>query len=154
MSYVLSIAFQFTGAIILLLNSLEKLDDQIRSQYSIGESLIPCKDGKVILSKKRVKEITHTVSLNRCAFFDLVIGYLLTIIAEPTFKTCYALVWMLVFTMIITGIECFIAFVASELKSQSDSDININQIDLSSAIIALIDKTIDENKENTKPDNK
>ena len=55
MFYVISMACQLSGAIILLLNSLTKLEKQIIAQYSGGETWIEHKDGKVIFDKERVK---------------------------------------------------------------------------------------------------
>ena len=115
MLYVLSMACQLSGAIILLLNSLTKLEKQIIDQYSCGEALTECKDGMAILNKKRVKDITMSVSLNRAAFLDLVIGYGTAVATESCFPICKTLIWMTVLTLGITSIEWVIAFLRAEI---------------------------------------
>ena len=104
MLYVISMACQLSGAIILLLNSLTKLEKQIIAQYSGGEAFTELKDGMAILSSKRIKDITMSVSLNRAAFLDLVLGYGTAVAAESCFPVCKTLILMTILTLCLVVI--------------------------------------------------
>lgn len=117
MLYVISMACQLSGAIILLLNSLTKLEKQIIAQYSGGEAFTELKDGMAILSSKRIKDITMSVSLNRAAFLDLVLGYGTAVAAESCFPVCKTLILMTILTLGITSLEWVIAFLTAKIIS-------------------------------------
>lgn len=145
--YIVSIALQLSGAILLLLNSFTDVDKQIITQYSGRETWIEHKDGKVIFDdKERVKEITKSVWLNRLAFGDLVLGYATTIIAKAEIESCRALFLMLLLTLVITLFEWAIASIIAKRKSMKNMIVDIKDLKNNPILFTDLDNNTDKSR--------
>ncbi len=119
---IISISFQLSGAIILLLwclNGAKK--EQIIREYFPGSNTIKRDDDdNCILSKDRLQMITKEVYVNVMAFGNLIIGYLLTYFAVRTCTPVYAIGLTVFLVVIIIAVEELLAKLFAAMKYSKD----------------------------------
>ena len=124
MVFILSYAFQISGAIILLLwsfASLCRIKIKVLDLYFPDSSVIERdNDDMCILSKDKLRKATIEIFKNIFAFLDLVIGYSLAIFAEQKFENCKAFLLIVISTALITVIECLATGAVARLKYPKD----------------------------------
>ena len=123
--YILSIVFQIAGAIILLLDSLTNIEEQIcRIYFEKDTSNVVDNNCMISLNKEKVKDIAKGIILNRCAFVDLIIGYLAAIFAEKNINNNEAVIIIAFFAILIIAIEFSISEEMSKKQAKKDMKVH------------------------------
>lgn len=122
MIQVISIAFQLAGALILLMWSIRGARKAViigrcfpGSNVAERDDDNNCKIEKLILQKK-----AYEVYLNILAFVDLIIGYLIAYFAVNYYEPVCAVLYTVLTTAVIIGIEMLVAYGAAKLRYKKD----------------------------------
>ncbi len=122
MIQVISIAFQLAGALILLMWSIRGARKSAIIERCFPGSNVAerdddnnCKIEKLILQKK-----AYEVYLNILAFVDLIIGYLIAYFAVNYYEPVCAVLYTVLTTAVIIGIEMLVAYGAAKLRYKKD----------------------------------
>lgn len=121
--YVLSISLQLAGASLLSWSSFKDFGEQIYRSYSNREreSLPISEDnGKTFdVSPQTVREIVTNIFLNRVAFIDLAVGYLIAVWANNSSNVWITFFLIIFLTVLIAKAEKYFASKIANKKSQS-----------------------------------
>ena len=74
--YIISISFQFAGAVILLTSFCGNTKQKIVNEYYSGSNFVYPNDNKIRLNKQKKWKCASTIYLNRVAFAYVAIGYI------------------------------------------------------------------------------
>ncbi len=81
--YVLSLAFQIAGAVLLIIRYLGKTKQRVIEDYYPGTGVASTDDNEnAILDVSRVRDCVKNIYANRTAFFYIAIGYALSIFSD------------------------------------------------------------------------
>ena len=76
MLFVFMIVFQLTGALLLLINSVDgRKDKVIKNCFPGSNTVIRDDDNKCLIGKEKIQKSAYNIYQNRAAFLDLVLGY-------------------------------------------------------------------------------
>ena len=117
-----AIAFQVSGAIILLLWSIQGAKkEKIIERYFPGSSCVERDDeDNCILKKERLQKISKEAYLNILAFVDIAIGYSLAFFVKNKYEATNALLSTIVITLIILFMENILAYIISRMFYRKD----------------------------------
>ena len=107
MLFVGMLAFQLSGALILLLNSVKCRKERIIKNCFPGSNIVERdENNNCKIEKEKLRKSAHNTYLNMMAFVDLVVGYILAVFS-PTSSTeiCLVLLEVILFTCILLGAE-------------------------------------------------
>ena len=145
MIYILSLSFQLSGALILLLWSWRKTEKHIIDSYYPAEAVAEPDDNDICTMKKeRVQLVITDLYRNRCAFSDLCLGYLITIWGEKTFSDCITFVSIIIGTAIITKFECSITNIIAKKKFPEDVKVHSSELEKRGISMTITDKETQE----------
>lgn len=117
MCYVFSYAFQLSGALLLLFWSLKGIKKNILELYFPGTNIIERdEDDNCTLLKEVLQKNAKKIVLNIFSFGNLVVGYLLAVIAEKTLDNCKTLILVIVLTVAIICVEYILTVVIAIKK--------------------------------------
>ena len=79
--YIVSLVFQLTGGLILLVNNIKLSPKKLGEEYCAGniEIKLDKKTEKIIVDSNRLEGLLINVFLNRVAFISLSAGYVLSV---------------------------------------------------------------------------
>lgn len=79
--YMVSLVFQLTGGLILLINNIKVSPKKLGEEYCAGnvEIELDKKAGKIIIEENRLEGLLINIFLNRVAFISLSAGYVLSV---------------------------------------------------------------------------
>ena len=81
--YILSISFQVSGGLILLLWSFGRTKEKVLQLYFPGSNIVERdENNKVCLDKKKLRKKAVDIYMNRFAFICLIIGYGLSLFGD------------------------------------------------------------------------
>ncbi len=81
--YILSISFQVSGGLILLLWSFGRTKEKVFQLYFPGSNIVERdENNKVCLDKKKLRKKAVNIYMNRFAFICLIIGYGLSLFGD------------------------------------------------------------------------
>ena len=105
--YILSLAFQIAGAVLLIIKYCYNTKNRIIEEYFPGTNIAERdKNGNIKLEKKEVQKCAKIIYDNRAAFFFIAVGYILSIFGNIESQSkIYVLVFVVVFTVIIIALE-------------------------------------------------
>ena len=145
MFYILSIVFQLSGALILLLWAFRCTKKQVvNSYYPSGAIGHPDDNNMCKLRKERIEEIVTDIYRNRCAFGNLCIGYLLAVFAEKTFNDCVIFFFVVVATFFITSLEYYTAAFLAQKNFSEDMQIHSSELEKLGVDMFASDKECEE----------
>ena len=99
---LLSIAFQLSGAILLMVKFWGKRKEEILQQYFNSSESICRDDGEeVVLRKEKLQKIFKEIYLTRFSFVYIVLGYLLSVFDLSISKCCAILAILLISSILI-----------------------------------------------------
>ena len=126
---VASFAFQISGAILLLLWSLNKCDQKIK-KMSLADGLdFGDFNGNVTIDCKKLQSNAKTTYLNILAFLDIIIGYACAIFAKDSGLPPFCIfIWVALVTTIIVLFEQFLSAIIAKVKYSKDETVNINDL--------------------------
>ena len=128
--YILSIAFQVAGAVLLIIKYWGKTESRIIAEYfpEIRFGLVN-KSGKITMKKKRVQACARNVYHNRMSFLYIAIGYILSIFGNVSgvCKVC-VLAFAVVCTLLLIVLERLISWVISVIVYREDIDKDYSEV--------------------------
>lgn len=139
MLFVGMLAFQLSGALILLLNSVNGRKETIIKNCFPGSNVVERdKNNNCKIEKEKLQKSAHNTYLNMIAFVDLVVGYILAVFS-PTSKTeiCLVLLEVILFTCILLGAEYFLSLICAKTKYANDMVIPFENLDGVDTVITL-----------------
>ncbi|MBO6128838.1 MAG: hypothetical protein J6P79_08070 [Pseudobutyrivibrio sp.] len=135
--YVLSLAFQIAGAVLLILKYWGNTRQRIINEYFPGTG-IASNDGddNALLDVFRVRECVIEIYSSRVAFIYIAIGYALSVFGEKgDVASVIVLLMVFVASEVLIGVECMLARVVAKVLYKDD--IIISYADL----LEYIDRT-------------
>ncbi len=128
--YVLSLAFQIAGAVLLILKYWGNTQQRIINEYYPGSG-IASNDGEdnAILDVSRVRECVVEIYSSRVAFIYIAIGYALSVFGEKgTVASTTLLLMVFVTSVVLIGIEVIIARIVAQTFYKEDIKISYNDL--------------------------
>ncbi len=118
----ISISFQLSGAVILLLWCLKGANkEQVIQKYFPGSSIVTRDDeDNCILVKEKLQAIASEVYINALAFIDLIVGYLVSYFTASTYPPIVAVILTILTTVAIIFFERLIAKILAKRKYSVD----------------------------------
>lgn len=149
--FSISLVFQLSGAILLILNFFSNTKRNITCQYFSFEGLAKPLDKNMdkirILDTARLASILQNIFLNRVAFVYLLIGYAFTVIGNNESNNKYLLALIIITISIIVSIITYkIIESLANIKSKSTKYTDIKQKDMFINALVSVPK---EEKSNT-----
>lgn len=122
MFQIISIAFQLSGAIILLLWSFKFVKrNNIYERYFPGSNIAERdKDNNVVLKKEKLRTIAREVHINIFAFGNLIIGYAMTFCESEIKDICFSIFLTSVLTIVILILEYFVSHIVAKIRFKED----------------------------------
>ena len=79
--YIVSLVFQLTGGLILLISNIKVSPKKLGEEYCAGNVRIQLDEatGKIVIEENRLEGLLINVFLNRVAFISLSVGYVLSV---------------------------------------------------------------------------
>ncbi len=130
--YVLSLAFQVSGAVLLIIKYCGNTKDRIIDEYFPGSNIvIRDKKDNTKLEKKKIQKCAQIIYDNRAAFIFIAIGYILTIFGDSQEKICkiYILGYVIVLTIVLIVVEKSISIIISKVIYKNDISIAYSEIE-------------------------
>lgn len=129
--YILSLAFQVAGAVLLIIKYCGKTKQRIISEYFPGSNVIERDDDdRVHLKKEKVQECVKRIYDNRISFAYIAIGYVLSIFGESSNSSkVEILFYMIFFTITLILIEKIISSAFARLLYRTDIEMEYSEIE-------------------------
>lgn len=130
MAYILSLAFQVAGAVLLIIKYWGRTRERIIDEYFPGSNVIERdKNNNVKLQKDKVQECARRIYDNRAAFLFIAVGYILSIFGEMQgkCKVC-VLAFVISSTVIIIILEKNWSYIAAEYFYKEDIPLKYDDI--------------------------
>lgn len=129
--FIFMLAFQLSGALLLLINSLKSGEEAVIKKCFPGSNVIERdENNNCKIPKEKLQKSAHEIYLNRTAFSYLAIGYLIAA-GSPTTEVQIVLVVVkmvvLTFVLLLFG-YCFSLFCARRIYSK-DISISYDKLD-------------------------
>lgn len=143
--YILSLAFQIAGAVLLIIKYCGKTKQRIINEYFPGSNLIERDDNDMLhLEKKKVQVCVKRIYDNRISFAYIAIGYVLSVFGESSNSSKAVIIfYMLFFTTALILVEKIISASFARLLYQSDIEMKYSEIE-EIADTVITEKEIDE----------
>ena len=141
-AYICSISFQLTAGILLVNNTKVSKKGIINAFCAENSKGIAFEENGTLADDWGLKEIIRTSWINKCAFFYLVIGYLLSVCAEEPSNWLMSLILILV-------IVCVLYFFTSEYskyKSTKFGKLRMEDMPLENGVLYYVLES-DKNKD-------
>lgn len=136
--YIMSLALQVAGAVLLIIKYFGKTKDRIIDEYFPGSNIVERdKNNNVTLRKEKVQECVRQIYDNRMAFVFIAVGYVLSIFGSTNSacKICL-FAYLVVFTVAIIWLEKSISRIIA--NKYYDEDIVIPFEDIESVADTFI----------------
>lgn len=122
--FIFMLAFQLSGALLLLINSLKSGEEAVIKKCFPGSNVIERdENNNCKIPKEKLQKSAHEIYLNRIAFSYLAIGYLIAA-SSPTTEVQIVLVVVkmvvLTFVLLLFG-YCFSLFCVRRIYSKNIS---------------------------------
>lgn len=139
MLFVVMLAFQLSGALILLLNSVNGRKETIIKNCFPGSNVVERdKNNNCKIEKEKLQKSAHNTYLNMIAFVDLVVGYILAVFSPTsTTEICLVLRKVIVLTCILLGAEYFLSLFCAKNIYANDMVIPFENLDGVDTVITL-----------------
>ena len=123
-------AFQLAGALLLLLGSFSKTKEYVIDSYYPTDAISRPDDANMCqMRKEKVQIIIRNLYLNRCAFGDLCIGYLLAVFAEKVYCDSVTLFGVIGATVLITWGEWWISSILAGRNAQEPMEVSSEELE-------------------------
>lgn len=121
-TYVLSLAFQVAGAVLLIIKYLGKTRERIIEEYFPGSNVAKRDENNMAtLDKERVQICAQKIYDNRMAFLFIAIGYILSVFGSINGECkIYILLFVIVSTAVIIGVEKGMSIIVSKVIYKND----------------------------------
>lgn len=131
MLFVGMLAFQLSGALILLLNSVNGRKETIIKNCFPGSNVVERdKNNNCKIEKEKLQKSAHNTYLNMIAFVDLVVGYILAVFSPTsTTEICLVLLKVIVLTCILLYSEYKLTLFCAKTKYANDMVIPFKNLD-------------------------
>ena len=143
--YILSLAFQVAGAVLLIIKYCGKTKQRIISEYFPGSNVIERDDNDMVhLEKKKVQECVKRIYDNRISFAYIAIGYVLSVFGESSNSSKVEIsFYMIFFTITLILVERIISSTFARLLYRTDIEMKYSEIeDIADTFVT--EKEIDE----------
>lgn len=130
-TYILSLALQVAGAILLIIKYWGRTQERIIEEYFPGSNIIKRDDeNNVHLEKKKVQKCAQTIYHNRMAFVFIAIGYGLSVFGATSgvCPWCLAL-YIALCTIVIVILERVVSIVVSKMLYREDIVLPYSEIE-------------------------
>lgn len=129
--YILSLAFQVAGAVLLIIKYCGKTKQRIISEYFPGSNIIERDDDDMVhLEKEKVQECVKRIYDNRISFAYIAIGYVLSIFGESTNRSKAEIMFYMIFsTIALILVEKIISSIFARLLYRADLEMNYSEIE-------------------------
>ena len=109
MLHIFSIALQFAGGAILLYNSMfSGVEGQILDYFTTGATgtFHKFEENGIELPQETIRKLSENILLNKCAFVNLALGYMIAAGEQVTLATPYrAIMLVIILTFAIIFVE-------------------------------------------------
>ena len=142
---LLSIAFQLSGAILLMVKFWGKRKEEILQQYFNSSESICRDDGEeVVLHKEKLRKIFKEIYLTRFSFIYIVLGYALSVLDISTSK-CSAILIIMSMSVHLILLAHFVCFLICKVKYSKDLKIPYDEaVEKGNAVQEMTKKDIDD----------
>lgn len=146
MIQIISISFQISGAVILLLWCLRgaKIDHIIEKCFPGSNTVSRDDNNNCILSKERLQKAAREVYTNVLAFVDLIIGYLTTYFITDTLTPVCASILTIFITAVLIAINYIIAWRLSIWKYPNDVVVSYSVLEKHNVDTIITNKEIED----------
>ena len=121
--YILSISFQVSGGLILLLWSFGRTKEKVFQLYFPGSNIVERdENNKVCLDKKKLRKKAVNIYMNRFAFICLIIGYGLSLFGDISDYNRWK-------ALCIIGIESIFIILISIIYFRKDEYIDFDNLE-------------------------
>ena len=129
--YILSISFQVSGGLILLLWSFGRTKEKVFQLYFPGSNIVERdENNKVCLDKKKLRKKAVNIYMNRFAFICLIIGYGLSLFGDISdYNILKALCIIGIESIFIILISIIISNVLSIIYFRKDEYIDFDNLE-------------------------
>lgn len=129
--YILSLAFQVAGAVLLIIKYCGKTKQRIIREYFPGSNIIERDDDDMVhLEKEKVQECVKRIYDNRISFAYIAIGYVLSIFGESTNRSKAEIMFYMIFsTIALILVEKIISSIFARLLYRADLEMNYSEIE-------------------------
>lgn len=144
--FSISLVFQLSGAILLILNYFTNTKRNIASQYFSFDGLVKPLDKNVdkirILDTTRLASILQNIFLNRAAFIYLLAGYAVAVIGNNESNNKYLLALIIITISVIVSIITYkIIEKLANIKSKSTKYTDMGQEDMfTNALLSVLEE--------------
>lgn len=113
--YVLAIALQITGAVLLIIKYWGNTQNRIINEYFPGTGIANNDgDDNTVLEVEKVRECVREIYASRFAFIDIAVGYALSVFGEKGFANgILLLIYVLLLSSSIIVLEKIVAIILS-----------------------------------------
>lgn len=146
MWFIAMLVFQLSGALLLLLNSMKGSENDIIKNCFPGSNIVTRDDNdNCVIDKKKLQESAYKVYLNRIAFLDLAIGYMIAIFSPTsTQDICEKVLWVLVGTVGLLYVESKLSCWLSEKNYSQDKIVPYSELEQNDVDTAIMAREIDD----------
>lgn len=146
MIQVISIAFQLAGALILLMWSIRGARKTAIIERCFPGSNVAERDddNNCRIEKSKLRKTAYEVYLNIFAFVDLIIGYLIAYFTVNYYEPVCAVLYTVLTTAVIIGIEMLVAYGSAKLRYKKDEIVPYEDLKKIGADTVIISKEIEE----------
>ena len=141
-----AIAFQVSGALILLLWCIEGArKEKIIERYFPGSNIAHRdNDGNCTLKKEKIQKIGKEAYLNIFAFVDIIIGYSLAFFIVNKCEKVNAFLSTIVITLVILSVENVLASIISNAVYRKDEIVSYDVLKENGVDTVVIAREIDD----------
>lgn len=128
--FVVMLAFQLTGALVLLVNSLKDIKKSVIQNCFPGSNVSKQdNDGNCTIPRDKLQTSALKIYLNIIAFLDLILGYGLAALSPATdCSKCVTVISVLLLSGILTTSECYLCKGIAKWKYSVDIKIPYNEL--------------------------
>lgn len=127
--YILAIAFQLAGALLLIFHYMKNPEEQIKKSYFSQDAIVEAENGKVKLRKEKVRIKAAEIYINRIAFIYIALGYFLGIFGDVQNASRLQIAFLTAMvTILLIAIGSRIQARISNDKFKDDLEIDRNEL--------------------------
>ncbi|MBD5517698.1 MAG: hypothetical protein HDR07_04155 [Lachnospiraceae bacterium] len=129
--YILSLAFQVAGAVLLIIKYCGKTKQRIINEYFPGSNIIERDDDDTVhLEKEKVQECVKRIYDNRISFAYIAIGYVSSVFGESSNSSKIEIMFYMIFsTIALILVEKIISSIFAKLLYHSDMEMKYSEIE-------------------------
>ena len=130
--FSVSIVFQFSGAVLLVINNFCNTKRKIGMEYFPSQGKTKFVDGRLMIDDKdRLSEILGEIYMNRISFFYIALGYIAAVVGDNgSSKKCVLTVFLIVISIFTVKLTQILASKYAKYSSEKSKYLFLDTDDL------------------------